>query len=106
MRVTIAHNKTKQEVMQIVDKSANDMFTKMPALPAQIIDPQKRWEGSTMFFSFVGKKGFFKTTITGSVEVTDKDVIVNCELPSLISHFISEDQVRAGIETQVKGLLA
>ena len=105
MRIAISHNKTKQEVIQIVDKSANDLFT-MPLGAAQILDPQKRWEGNVMYFSFVGKQSIFKASISGNIEVNDKDLVINIELPGFLKNLVPESQVRAAVEGKVRGLLA
>jgi len=105
MRIAISHNKTKQEVIQIVDKSANDLFT-MPLGAAQILDPQKRWDGNVMYFSFVGKQSIFKASISGTIEVNDKDLVINIELPGFLKNLIPESQVRTAVEGKVRGLLA
>lgn len=105
MRITVSHTKTKEEVRQIVDKSANDLFT-MPIGAAQILDPQRRWEGDTMYFSFVGKQSIFKATISGNIEVRDKELVINLDLPGFLKNLIPEPQVRAAVEGKVRGLLA
>jgi hypothetical protein len=105
MRIVVSHNKSRQEVMQIVDKSANDLFT-MPLGAAQILDPQKRWEGNVMYFSFVGKQSIFKASISGNIEVTDHDLIIYLELPGFLKNLVPEAQVRAAVAGKVRGLLA
>jgi hypothetical protein len=105
MRIAISHNKPQAEVIQIIDKSANDLFT-MPLGAAQILDPQKRWDGNVMYFSFVGKQSIFKASISGNIEVTDKELIINVELPGFLKNLVPESQVRAAVEGKVKGLLA
>ena len=104
MRIAVSHNKTKEEVKQIVDKSAADLFA-MPLGAAQILDPQKRWNGDTMYFSFVGKQSIFKATISGNVEVTDRELIINLELPGFLKNLVPEPQVRAAVEGKGRGLL-
>jgi hypothetical protein len=105
MRIAVSHDKTKEEVMRIVDKSANDLFT-MPLGAAQILDPQKRWNGNVMYFSFVGKQSIFKATISGNIEVTDRELIINLELPGFLKNLVPEAQVRSAVEGKVRGLLA
>ncbi len=104
MRISVSHNKSKEEVKQIVDKSATDLFT-MPLGAAQILDPQKQWNGDVMQFSFTGKQSIFKAQISGDVEVTPHDLIINVELPGFLKTLIPEQQVKQGIETKVRGLL-
>ncbi|HYP14581.1 MAG TPA: polyhydroxyalkanoic acid system family protein [Bryobacteraceae bacterium] len=105
MRVTVSHNKTRQEVKKIVDDSADQMFRGMPGSPVQIQDQQKNWNGDVMDFSLTGKMGIFSAPLKGTVSVTDKDVTVDCELPGILKSFMPEEKVKASIESQVRGLL-
>jgi hypothetical protein len=105
MRVTVTHNKGLQGARKLVDDSAAQLFGGAAGAPVQIIDQQKRWEGDTMHFSFTGKMGFFTAPIKGWVQVQEKDVTIEVELPEIIKKFMPEDKVRANIESRVKGLL-
>ncbi len=105
MRVTVTHNKGLEGAKKLVDDSAAELFKGAPGTPVQIVDQEKRWDGNTMHYSFTGKMGFFSAPIKGWVQVTEKDVTIECELPELVKKFMPEDKVRAGIETRVKGLL-
>lgn len=105
MKITVSHNKGQKEAMRIVDQSSEELFRGIPAGPVQIVDQQKSWKGSTMSFSFTGKMGFLKAPISGTVEVTEKDVTIECELPGFLENLIPEEKVRAGIQSRVRGLL-
>lgn len=105
MRVTVSHNKTRQEVMKIVDDSTDQIFRGMPGSPLQILDQTKHWDGSTLHFSFTGKMGFFTAPLRGTVLVTDRDVTIEADLPPLLKNFIPEKTIEAGVEQKVKGLL-
>jgi hypothetical protein len=50
--------------------------------------------------------GFFTAPIRGTVVVTDREVILDIELPGIVSKFIPEEKIRAQVEGRVKGLLA
>jgi hypothetical protein len=106
MRVTIAHEKGRQEATRIVDKSADELIQSVAAGPVKIQDAVKKWDGNTMMFSFHAKMGLFGANIHGSVEVNEKDVVIDVELPGLLKKFVAEDKIRAALETKGKGLLA
>jgi hypothetical protein len=105
MRVTVSHNKTRQEVMKIVDDSADQLFRGMPGSPIQIVDQTKNWSESTMHFSFTGKMGMFTAPLRGTVLVTDKDVTVECELPALLKNFVPEQKIVESVKSRISGLL-
>ena len=44
MRITIAHNKSKQEVVDSIDRGFDDVF-KMQGLPLKVELEQKNWQG-------------------------------------------------------------
>jgi hypothetical protein len=39
------------------------------------------------------------------VQVTEKDVTIECELPGILKNFIPEEKVKAQVEGRVRGLL-
>ncbi len=106
MRVTVTHNKSKAEVVKIIDESADQLYKGVPGAPIKISDQHKQWEGDTMYFSFTGKMGFFSSSLKGFAHVTDADVTIDIELPAILKSFMPEENVKAQIETRVKGLLA
>jgi hypothetical protein len=59
-----------------------------------------------MRFSFKAKKGFFGTTISGVIRVNDDSVVMDCDLPGLVTAFVSEDQIRNVINEQLDGLFS
>lgn len=105
MRITVTHNKGLQGARKLVDESATELFKGMPGTPVQLVDQQKRWDGDTMHYSFTGKMGFFSAPVKGWIQVTEKDVTIECELPDLVKKFMPEDKVKAGIESRIRGLL-
>jgi hypothetical protein len=105
MRLVLQHKKSQIEVMQLVDKSASGLFAGVAGPGIEIADQKKEWDGSTMHFSFVGRMGFIALPLSGTIEVGDKEVIIDCELPSLVQQFIGESKLGSNIEKKVQLLL-
>jgi hypothetical protein len=103
MRITIAHKKPKQEVIDSIDRGFDDVF-KMQGLPLKIVLEQKNWQGSTLTFALSAKMGFMSSPISGTVDVTDHDVTIDADL-GMFERFVSEDKVREMLGTKFKGLL-
>jgi hypothetical protein len=103
MRITIAHKKPKQEVVDSIDRGFDDVF-KMDGLPVKIVLEQKNWQGSTMTFALSAKLGFMSSPIKGTIDVTDRDVTIDADL-GMFEQFVSEDKVRGALATKFKGLL-
>src|SRR2546430_14687093 len=103
MRISVSHNKPKEEIIQAVDRSFTDLFQGAD-IPLKIADPQKSWTGSTMNFSLTAKMGFLSTPIKGFVEVTDREVIVDADL-GILERMIPQEKARDLLSSKVRGLL-
>jgi len=103
MRITIAHNKPKQEVVDSIDRGFDDVF-RMEGLPLKIVFEQKNWQGSTMTFALSAKMGFMSSPIRGTIDVTDRDVTIDANL-GMFERFVSEEKAREVLGTKFKGLL-
>jgi len=74
------------------------------APPVTIVKQQTIWNGSVITFSLTAKMGFLQNPISGTVEVTDKEVTINTDL-GMLSKLFSADKFRATVESRVRGLL-
>jgi hypothetical protein len=104
VRITVSHNKSKQEVMRTVDQSFDDLFKNVGVIPLKIANEKRSWQGSTMTFSFDAKVGVLGTPIKGTVEVTDKDLTIDADL-GLLEKLLPGKQARAALEGGIRGLL-
>ena len=104
MRVTIAHSKTKAEAIQAVDRAMQDVFQSLPMPLLTISNSQKTWNGSVLTFSLMAQIGFFKNPVSGTVEVTERDVTIDADL-GLLNRFFPEKTMRTMVESRVRGLL-
>jgi hypothetical protein len=104
MRISISHSRPKQEVIQSVDRSFNELFKEAGALPVKLVVDQRSWQGSTMSFQLTAKMGIISTPIKGTVEVTDQDIIVDADL-GMLNRFVNEKTAQQVIGSRLKGLL-
>ena len=104
MRITVSHNRPKQEIMRSVDRSFDDLFKGVGAVPIQIVNETRKWTGSRMDFSFNAKMGMVSTPIKGFIDVTDREVTVDADLGWLEKLFPAQ-QAKAALEGRIKGLL-
>jgi hypothetical protein len=104
MRITVAHNKSKDQIVQVVDRSFDDLFKGTPIIPIQIANEKRQWSGSTLIFSFNAKMGLLSAPIKGTVEVTDRDLTIDADL-GLLEKLLGTGVGRTALEGRVKGLL-
>jgi Putative polyhydroxyalkanoic acid system protein (PHA_gran_rgn) len=103
MRITVSHNKPKEEVIQTVDRSFTALF-QAPEVPVKLLTSDRTWKGSTMSFSLTAKLGFLSTPIKGTVEVTDREIIIDADL-GVLERMMPADKARDLISSRVRGLL-
>jgi hypothetical protein len=104
MRITIAHNRTKQEVKESVDRTFNEMFQGLAGLPLQVLVQQRSWQGDLLSFALTAKMAALSTPIKGTIEVTDHDVTMNVDL-GILNRLIPEKAASEVIGKRIKGLL-
>ena len=104
MRITVAHNRSKAEMIESVDRSFNEMFQEVAGLPVRLSVKQKSWQGSTLAFVLTAKMGILSSPIKGTVEVTDHDLIVDADL-GILNRVLPEQKAVELIGNRIKGLL-
>jgi hypothetical protein len=104
MRVTIGHRKKRHEAVQIVDQSFDDLFRGLPIAPLQITDQHRSWNGPVMTFGLTAKMGFLQNPIRGTVEVTDREIIIDADL-GFLERLISPGKFKTAVEESFQKLL-
>lgn len=104
MRITVSHSRPKEQVKANVDRSFDDLFRGVAGIPLQLTNEQRNWNGDTLSFSFSAKVGFLSAPIKGTVEVTDRDIIVDADL-GLLEKLLPAASARPAIEDRIRGLL-
>ncbi len=104
MRITIAHTKGRQQMIQIVDRAFDDVFKGVAQVPITIADQHRSWQGSVMAFSLVAKMGFISNPISGTVAVTDTDVTLDADV-GMLGKLFPVEKIQTALQTRLKGLL-
>jgi len=103
MRVTVSHNRAKEEIIRSIDRSFDDLFQGI-GLPVKVVPQQKSWQGSTLTFALTAKMGLLGTPIKGTVEVTDHDLTIDADL-GFLERMIPPKKAQEVITSHVRGLL-
>jgi hypothetical protein len=104
MRIERNHNLGKEEAVHRIDSFLDDLMSRQFPGGITIEEPSKSWSDNVMRFSFEAKKGFFGTTISGMLRVNDDSVILDSDLPGLVTAFVSEEKIRNVINQQLESL--
>jgi hypothetical protein len=104
MHIERRHNVGKEEAIRKIDIFLDDLMRRQFPGDIAIKEASKSWSDDAMRFSFKAKKGFFGTTISGVIRVNDDSVVMDSDLPGLVTAFLSEDQIRNVINEQLDSL--
>ncbi len=94
MKIVKEHETSKEVAIDKIDNFLKDLMKREFPGGVKIKNPQKKWKDNIMEFSFKTKKGFMGTTISGTIRVTDTQVILDSTLPGLVKTFVSENKVK------------
>jgi putative polyhydroxyalkanoic acid system protein len=95
MRVIVPHHTTKEKARKIVDKHLGQLLGQYGHY---LSESQTNWDGDRLDFN--GKaKGF---SASGSVEITDTDVILDGKLPLVAKPF--ESRIKSSIEREAESI--
>jgi hypothetical protein len=104
MHIERRHNVGKEEAIHKIDNFLDDLMGRQFPESITIKEPSRRWSDDAMHFSFKAKKGFIGTTISGVIRVNEDSVVMDSDLPGLVTAFVSEDKIRNVISAQLESL--
>jgi Putative polyhydroxyalkanoic acid system protein (PHA_gran_rgn) len=104
MYIERSHNVGKEEAIHKIDSFLNDLLRRPFPGGVTVKEPFKSWSDDAMHFSFKARKGFISVMISGIIRVNDDSVIMDSDLPGLVTAFVSEDTIRNVINKQLDGL--
>ncbi len=104
MRITVSHNRPKEEIMESVDRSFNELFRGAGLPQIKLTDERRSWQGSTLAFSLTARMGWISTPIKGTVEVTDRDLTIDADF-GVLERLIPAAKVREVVSSRIRGLL-
>jgi len=104
LRITIAHNRSKADMIASVDRSFDEMLQEKAGLPVRLVVKQKSWQGPILTFTLSAKMGLLSTPIKGTVEVTERDLIVDADL-GILKNILPEKAVREVFANRLKELM-
>ena len=104
MHIERSHNVSKEKARHKIDTFVDDLMRRQFPGAVTVKEPSKSWSDNAMRFSFKAKKGFIGTTISGVIRVNDDTVVIDSDLPGLVTTFVSEAKIRDVINEQLDGL--
>lgn len=93
MRINVPHHTTREEAKRKIEQKLQTLLSQYGSYASDI---DQRWEGDTLMFN-VKARGM---SGSGSVEVTDSEVIIDGKLPLMARPF--EPRIKSAIEKEAE----
>jgi Putative polyhydroxyalkanoic acid system protein (PHA_gran_rgn) len=106
MRIEIAHELGEAEAIGRVDGFLDDLVRSDFQGAVHVKNPTRAWTGNQLALSFTLAKGFFQARLSGTITVTGRLVTLEATVPGMVTAFVGEDRIRAGIERELVRVLA
>jgi hypothetical protein len=104
MRITVSHDKGKEEAMRIVDGALNQVLGPLFAGFIQMRDVEKQWQGNRLLFSLRAGLGVISVPVKGWILVTDTDITIDVDMPQVLEKLVPE-RCRSDVQGAIRGLL-
>lgn len=106
MKITLKHYTTQKEAIKKLAQKAEEIIERAEReFPwVTIIDPKKEWDGNIAHFSFIVKKMFLTLHFSGTIIVTNQEVIGEGKLPEIVTTYFSEKTIRGKITEEFNKL--
>lgn len=88
-----AHDTDKETAVERIDRLLDRLAERDWPYGVKIIEPEKSWDDGTMRFSFKGKKGILKATISGNVHVDDERARLEMSLPGALTKLVKPEKI-------------
>jgi hypothetical protein len=105
MRIEQPHSLGRHQAILRIDQFLDGLVERPPG-GVTISNPKKDWDDGRMAFSFTAAKGFFGVPIAGVMEVTDSLVVMQSELPVLLTSVFGEDRIAQVVGLELKRVLS
>jgi hypothetical protein len=98
------HQVGKAEAARRIDALLDDLMRRPLPGGVTVKDASRSWSDHALAFSIRAKKGLLGTTLAGVIRVNDNSVVLDCDLPGLVTTFVSEAKIRETVRQQLDGL--
>ncbi|HVN81699.1 MAG TPA: hypothetical protein VMW38_22120 [Terriglobia bacterium] len=105
MHLETNHDCTQQEAVARIDALWEKLLLNpLPGgIEVHVVD--RHWKDNLMEFSFTAGKGTFSASVRGKILVTDGLVVLDSELPSIVTALVGEEGVKALLARKLKETL-
>jgi hypothetical protein len=104
MHIERHHHVGKAEAVRKVNALLDDLMRRPLPAGVTVKDLSRNWSDNTLQFSVQAQKGFLGTTLAGVLRVNDNSVVLDCDLPGLVTTFVGEDKIRDAVRQQLDNL--
>jgi hypothetical protein len=101
MHLEHPHRVSRDEAIRRINALLDDLMRRPLPAGVTVKDVSRNWSGPNLQFSVSARKGLFGATLSGTVRVNDDSVVLDCDLPGMVTAFVAEEKIRDAIHQQL-----
>lgn len=105
MRVSVSHTLGQAEAQRRIEKGLDDIMGMSSVGPVSLRNVQKEWQGNKVYVSGTASLGLLKHHGRAAIEVTEREVIIEVDLPAVLTGMMGNKKIEDTVQRRVKGLL-
>ena len=105
MRIENIYEHNSEELRSRIDKFIDSLQSLQFPGGISVSNISKKWQGDRMPFSFNVAKSFFSTNISGEVLISASKVVLDVNIPKMVSAFVDEGQLKTIIQKKMDDIL-
>jgi len=105
VKIEIKHDLGRDKAVEKIDGFLDGLAGRELPAGVRIINPRRSWSGNVMTISFRAKKGLLGVEIKGRAVVEDDRVLIEVDIPAIVTTFVSEETIRTTLTQKAEALL-
>lgn len=101
MHIEQQHSLEKEEVKKRGEAIAGSLASMTIPGGVTLSDIAREWHEDRMDFSFRVSKGFLGANVKGQLLVSDSKVVLDIDVPPVLSNFINQQQIEGAIKNKM-----
>lgn len=105
MHIEHPHQLEKQQAIEKIQQLLDEFLKRDLGASTSMIERDMNWNDNVLDFSFKAQQGLLNAAITGKAQVLDRLLILDIEMPTIVTALLGEDRIREKIISHLERLI-
>ena len=105
MHIEHPHKLEKQQAIEKIQQLLDEFVKRDLGDSLSMIEHNMNWNDNVLDFSFKAQQGLLNAAITGKAQVLDHLLVLDIEMPAIVTTLLGENRIREKIVSHLERLL-